>query len=61
MMGTASGFMLLVLQGEVTVESAPLVPGEAVTIHFTRPAWIDQLDASWRDFLHRAKERSQKP
>ena len=25
--------MLLVLQGEVTVESAPLVPGEAVTIN----------------------------
>ena len=42
-------------------EKNDLMPGEAVTIHFSRPAWIDQVDASWRDFLHRVKQRSQKP
>lgn len=41
-------------------EKNELLAGEAVSIHLTRPEWIDQLDDTWREFLNRRRTSGEK-
>lgn len=42
-------------------EKNDLMAGEAVTIHLSRPEWIDRVDEAWRNFLNRQKPAAPKP